>query len=123
MVSQRPSELDASLLSQCNTVFALRMNSQKDQEIVRATLSEAGAGLSSFLPSLGNAEAIAVGEGVPLPMRLRFAELPLEERPKSRTAPFSDRWQTDELNREFLQRIVDSWRGVDASAGSERRIA
>jgi hypothetical protein len=99
------------------------MNSQKDQEIVRATLSEAGAGLSSFLPSLGNAEAIAVGEGVPLPMRLRFSDLATEERPKSRTAPFSDRWQTDELNRDFMQRIVDSWRGLETDTGGERRIA
>lgn len=110
VVSQRPSELDPSLLSQCSTVFALRMTSHKDQEIIQAALSETSATLLSALPLLGNAEALVIGEGVPVPMRLRFAELPPAEQPRSSSAPFSQRWQSDLGTQGQLERIVEWWR-------------
>jgi DNA helicase HerA-like ATPase len=110
VVSQRPSELAPSLLSQCNTVFALRMTSHKDQEIIHAAILDASSALMSALPSLGNAEAIAVGEGLPVPMRLRFSELAPDERPRSGTAPFSARWQADGGTANLLEHIVDCWR-------------
>ena len=63
LVSQRPSELAIGILSQCSTVFSLRLSNQKDQEFVSSAMSESALGLLEFLPSLRNAEAIAVGEG------------------------------------------------------------
>ncbi len=96
VVSQRPSELDATILSQCNTVFAFRMSNERDQEIIQATLSEASPAMFSALPFLGNGEAIGIGEGVPVPMRLRFATLPDGERPRSTSASFSARWTAGE---------------------------
>ncbi len=110
VVTQRPSELAASLLSQCNTVFAMRMSSLKDQEIIHAALSEASSTLMNALPLLGTAEAIVVGEGVPVPMRIRFDDLPPDERPRSNSAPFTVQWQGDTKNRELLDRVVMSWR-------------
>jgi hypothetical protein len=71
------------------------MSNQKDQEFVRGALSESAMGLMEFLPSMRNAEAIAVGEGVPVPVRLCFNELPEERRPRSGTAKFSTAWQSD----------------------------
>jgi DNA helicase HerA-like ATPase len=110
VVSQRPSELAAGILSQCNTIFALRMSNQKDQEFVRGALSESAMGLMEFLPSMRNAEAIAVGEGVPVPVRLCFDELPEERRPLSGTARFSSAWQTDGEDKSFIDTVVDRWR-------------
>jgi hypothetical protein len=110
VVSQRPSELATEILSQCNTIFALRMSNQKDQEFVRAALSEWALGLLDFLPSLRNAEAIAVGEGVAVPMRLCFDVLPEENRPRSGAASFSDAWQKDCNSENFIHEVVARWR-------------
>ena len=110
VVSQRPSELATGILSQCNTIFALRMSNQKDQEFVRSALSESAMGLMEFLPSLRNAEAIAVGEGVPVPVRICFNELPEERRPLSGTAQFSTAWQNDDEDESFIDTVVERWR-------------
>ena len=110
VVSQRPSELASGMLSQCNTIFALRMTNQKDREFVRAAMAESGVGLLDFLPSLRNAEAIAVGEGVAVPMRICFDSLPEDKRPRSGTAAFSQAWQQDQSTPESLAQIVGRWR-------------
>jgi uncharacterized protein len=73
VVTQRPGELDATILSQCSTVFAMRLTNDRDQAIIRTAISDSSASTISFLSALDNREAIAFGEGVPAPMRLRFA--------------------------------------------------
>ncbi len=110
LVSQRPSELATGILSQCNTIFALRMSNQKDQEFVQSAMSEATVGLIDSLPSLLNSEAIVVGEGVSVPMRMCFNDLPEERRPLSGTAGFTAAWQEDQESEAFLQEIVGRWR-------------
>ncbi len=110
VVSQRPSELATGILSQCNTIFALRMSNQKDQDFVRGALSESAMGLMEFLPSMRNAEAIAVGEGVPVPVRLCFSDLPEDRRPLSGTARFSSAWQNDDEDKSFIDTVVERWR-------------
>jgi DNA helicase HerA-like ATPase len=112
VISQRPSELASTILSQCNTVFAFRMSNERDQEIIGATLAEASVAMLSVLPFLGNSEAIAIGEGVRVPMRLRFDDLPEHERPRSNSAPFSKRWgQTDSEENAELHNVVAALRG------------
>jgi DNA helicase HerA-like ATPase len=97
-------------------MFAFRITNERDQEIIQATMSEAVAAVFSALPFLGNSEAIAIGEGVPVPMRLRFAELAAGERPRSSTALFSTRWQdADDKTADELSRIVDALRGCRAA--------
>jgi DNA helicase HerA-like ATPase len=108
LVSQRPSELDPSILSQCNTIFAMRLTNQRDQDFVRGALSETSIGLMDFLPALRNAEAIAVGEGVSVPMRVYLDQLPEAFRPCSGTVPFSTAWQDDRAS--DLDEIVARWR-------------
>src|SRR5690606_39106188 len=61
LVTQRPSELDATIISQCNTILAMRLANEADQAIVRAAASDAEANLLSFLPALGAREALAFG--------------------------------------------------------------
>ena len=110
VVSQRPSELATDILSQCNTIFALRLSNQKDQEFVQSAMSECTVGLIDSLPSLLNTEAIVVGEGVSVPMRMCFNNLPEDRRPLSGTAGFTAAWQEDQQSDTFLEEIVARWR-------------
>ena len=110
LVSQRPSELSETILSQCSTLFALRMGNQKDQDFVRRTLPESAEGMLSSLPALRNQQAVVVGEGVVLPMRIRFNDLPETKRPHSDTASFASLWQEERGQDGFVANTVDRWR-------------
>jgi len=115
LVSQRPSELAVSILSQCSTVLAFRTVSNADQDVIQAALSDVSAALVSSLPLLGNCEAVVVGEGVAVPMRLRLTELEPERRPRSNSAQFSRLWQRDGTETNILDRVVKEWRGLDGA--------
>ena len=110
IASQRPTELDPTVLSQCNTIFAMRLANQPDQEALRAAVPDASTSLLSCLPSLGLGEAIAIGEGVPMPTRIRFDALPLDAVPQSLSASFTDGWSVDLEDSSFVERIVEQWR-------------
>ena len=109
VVSQRPSDLAPGLLSECNTMFAFRMTSHEDQDIVRSAVPEASHGLMNFLPALRNGEAIAVGEGVAMPMRICFSPLPDGRRPKSATTSFTMAWSKDN-DGSHIEQTVERWR-------------
>ena len=72
VITQRPGELDPTILSQCSTVFAMRLSNDNDQEIIRSAIPDSSASTISFLSSIGNGEAIAFGEAVAVPMRMLF---------------------------------------------------
>ncbi|MEO1793992.1 MAG: ATP-binding protein, partial [Pseudomonadota bacterium] len=115
IVTQRPAEIDPTILSQCNTVFALRMSNDRDQQIVQSAVSDTGSGLLEFLPALGQREAIAFGDGVALPVRIKFDELAKDNLPRSSTARFSEKWQSSIGDGEFLDRVVERWRTSGSS--------
>lgn len=110
IVSQRPAELDPTILSQCSTVFSMRLTNERDQEILRAGISDAAASLLEFMPTMGAGEAIAFGEGVALPTRIKFDLLPADSLPKSNTASFTENWNRDVTDPNFLDNIVACWR-------------
>ena len=74
------------------------------------TLSESAEGLLDSLPTLRTGEAIAVGEGVSVPVRLQFDMLPEDRMPRSGTASFSNAWGTDEKGQEFAAMVIERWR-------------
>lgn len=117
IVSQRPAEVDPTILSQCNTVFALRMSNDRDQEIVTSAITDTGSGLLEFLPSLGQREALAFGDGVALPVRIKFDELPMHCLPRSTTARFTEHWQRSVGDEGFLEQVVERWRTSDMASG------
>ena len=90
VVTQRPGELDPTILSQCSTIFAMRLANEVDQQIIRSAISDASASTLKFLSSVGNREAIAFGEGVATTMRMRFAELAPHELPAMDVVTGSD---------------------------------
>jgi DNA helicase HerA-like ATPase len=110
LISQTPSELSPQVLSQCGTIFAMRLGHYLDQTFAGATWPDAARGMLEILPSMRQQETIAFGEGVPLPMRIRFADLPPEHRPRSESAKFSEAWQEDSSDIELLDEGIRSWR-------------
>lgn len=123
IVSQRPAEIDPTILSQCNTVFALRMSNDRDQEIVTSAIADTGSGLLEFLPALGQREALAFGDGVALPVRIKFDELPANALPRSSTARFTEHWQRSVGDEGFLEQVVEKWRTSDIGAGDTNEQA
>ena len=81
LVSQRPSEVEATVLSQCNTWIVLRVTNENDREYVRTILPDSMAGLTKALSGLRRREAIFVGQAAMLPSRIMFRELLPDELP------------------------------------------
>lgn len=110
LVTQRPSELDQTILSQCSTVIALRLSSDKDQQVVKANTHEGALDLLDFLPLLGDREAVILGQGVAMPMRITFDALGQGGVPRNLNAGFSRSWKTPNMDRAALDAIVSRWR-------------
>jgi uncharacterized protein len=109
LVSQRPAELDSTILSQCSTLFAMRMTNDRDQALLRSAVADTAANFLAFLPSLGTGEAFAFGEGVALPTRLKFGQLPVQLLPKSETVSPGE--EDEAADQHALSAVVDRWRG------------
>src|SRR5690349_19679648 len=112
LVTQRPAELDATIISQCNTLFAMRLANERDQALMRSAVSDAAANLLSFVPSLGTREVLAFGEGVALPTRLRFNEVPAHQLPRSEATIATVPSATTVPDMHFVTAVLDRWRGA-----------
>lgn len=110
LITQRPTELSLPVLSQCGTVFALRLGSESDQQFIARTLPDAAREMLAALPSLPVQQAIVSGEGVIAPMRIRFTDLRPDQRPRSEGAEFSRAWQTESVNGDFVANGIRRWR-------------
>ena len=118
LVTQRPAELDPTILSQCSTLFVMRMVNDRDQAILRSAVSDAAANLLAFVPSLGTRETFAFGEGVALPTRLTFKNLRPSERPYNEAVAHL-RMQKGAIDQDFIASVVERWRGT--TTGSKFR--
>jgi len=112
LVTQRPAELDPTIISQCSTLFAMRMSNDRDQVLLRSAVSDSAANLFAFVPALGTREALAFGVGVPLPTRLTFPELPAHLLPKSDTFANDPMLQASGEDLNFISSVVDRWRNA-----------
>lgn len=111
VVTQRPGELDPTILSQCSTVFAMRLSNERDQEIIRSAIADSSASTLAFLSSMGQREAIAFGDGVATPMRMKFERLTSDEIPgrASEAKPDPASGAAEEID---LASIVDRLRNI-----------
>lgn len=112
LVTQRPAELDATIISQCNTLFAMRLANERDQMLLRSAVSDAAANLLSFVPSLGTREVLAFGEGVALPTRLRFKEVPVHQLPRSEATIATTPSTVGGHDMNFVSSVLERWRGA-----------
>ena len=110
LVTQRPSELSISSLSQCNTIFALRLGNEHDLTFVRHAIPDSARWLTDAMPALNTREAVVIGDGVPVPMHIRFDELAPEHRPASTTPAFSEAWQRDVADDGLIAETIERWR-------------
>jgi uncharacterized protein len=96
IVSQRPSEINSTVLSQCGTFFALRLANSTDRGHICAALPDNLEGLTNMLPILRTGEAIIIGESVKLPMRTLIEAPPKDKRPDSQDPVVYDEKPTEE---------------------------
>jgi uncharacterized protein len=112
LVTQRPAELDATIISQCSTLFTMRLANDRDQTLLRSAVSDAAANLLSFVPSLGTREVLAFGEGVALPTRLRFKELSQQQLPRSEATIATSTSSHSAHDAAFVSSVLMRWRGA-----------
>ena len=119
LVTQRPAEMDPTIISQCSTLFAMRMANDRDQDIVRSAVSDAAAGLLAFVPALGTREVFAFGEGVALPTRIRFGELPSDVLPRSDTGIGGE--AGGKADDDMIADVIERWRRASMSRNRRDR--
>lgn len=129
LVSQRPSEVDSTILSQCGTIVALRLTNDLDRGQVTSSASDNLKGLFAMLPVLRTGEALIVGEAVNMPIRAAIDRPPEGRRPESDdpevVVPMgldgrrvrSGGW-TEPVVDENYKPLVEAWRKQDPNAGN-----
>ncbi len=113
LITQRPAEIDPNIISQCNTLFVMRLSNERDQALIRSAISDAASSLLEFVPSLGTGESFVFGTGVALPMRMRFRMLDPDQRPSSETG-HSLRHENNP-DSELIMSVIDRWRSATMS--------
>jgi DNA helicase HerA-like ATPase len=111
LITQRPSDLAEGVLSQCGTIVSMRLNNDRDQACVRAAMPEGARGFLDAIPALRNRECIVCGEGVAIPIRVRFDDLEPEKRPASSDPSFARLWRETGDEAGIIQRTIKRWRG------------
>jgi DNA helicase HerA-like ATPase len=107
VVTQRPSEVNKTILSQCSNFVAMRLTNSDDQAVIKKLLPDSLGGFSDILPTLDTGEALVVGDASLLPTRIRIDE-PINK-PDSGTIEFWKEWQGNVTDGR-LGTAVDNWR-------------
>ena len=118
LVTQRPAEIDSTIISQCSTLFVMRLSNDRDQALIRSAVSDAGASLLTFVPSLGTGEVFAFGAGVALPTRMKFRELGPELRPTSEAGGNTRPAPGTTPDRNLIASVIERWRAATMSSRS-----
>lgn len=101
IVSQRPSEINPTILSQCGTFFAMRLSNHADRSHITGAITDNLEGLTNMLPILRTGEALILGEAVKLPMRTMIEAPPKDKRPDSQDPIVCD--EEIDLDKKFAQ--------------------
>jgi len=112
LVSQRPSEVEATVLSQCNSWIVLRITNDSDRSHVQGILPDSLAGLTKVLSGLRRREAIFVGQAAVLPSRILIRDLVKDGKPlpRSQDMDFDKGWQSDSITDQHLSEVGKRWR-------------
>lgn len=109
IVSQRPSEIDDTILSQCGTFFSLRLSNSSDRNKVQAALPDSLSGIMDGLPVLRTGEAIITGEAAKLPVRCRITLPEENKRPASEDPEVAQSWCRPRGEEDYST-ITATWR-------------
>jgi DNA helicase HerA-like ATPase len=108
VVSQRPSDVSKTILSQCNNFLSLRLTNETDQNVIRRLMPDSLAGLTDILPLLDTGEAVLLGDAVLLPTRIRLDKPVI--RPDSSTRDFWIEWSTKKADTDAIVAAVECMR-------------
>jgi DNA helicase HerA-like ATPase len=111
LVSQRPADVESTVISQCGTWLVLRLTNAADQQHVARFLPDGLSGMTRALPSLAQQEALFVGEGASLPARIRIKDLSKEQLPRSSSIPFAEGWAGSRLTKAEIASIAQRMDG------------
>ena len=118
LVTQRPSEIDSAVLSQCGSLVALRIANSIDRSKVAAAVPDDLGGLVEQLPSLRTGEGIFLGEVMPIPSRVRVRKA--KQKPVGDDPKLPEVWQTAERpDARFYSHALANWRAQSTSAATE----
>jgi DNA helicase HerA-like ATPase len=115
LVTQRPAEIDPTIISQCSTLFCMRLSNESDQALIRSAVSDAAQNLLSFIPSLGVREVFTFGPGVAVPTRMRFNAIDESIRPNSEAAGNTRSDVGTNISRDLMSGVIDRWRSASMS--------
>jgi hypothetical protein len=105
VVSQRPSDVSDTILSQCNNFIVLRLTNMEDQGVVKNLLPDSMEGFTDLLPVLDIGEALIVGDAVLLPTRVKLRKPHENNRPLSATVDFWDEWSKEDKRSDVVQAV------------------
>jgi len=109
LVTQRPSELDETVLSQCGTMIALRMNNSKDRGHIRSSVQDELQTMVDLLPSLRTGEGLISGEAVKIPSRVKFFKI--ANAPRGSDPKVSEKWINEIENPDVeYKKLIKAWR-------------
>ena len=109
VISQRPSDVSDTILSQCNNIMALRLGNKLDQNTVKAFMPESLDFFTDVLPTLDIGETIILGDAVLLPTRIKLDPPKEENRPLSQTIDFWSEWSKSDKQTDF-EEAVENYR-------------
>lgn len=108
VVSQRPSDVSRTILSQCNNFLILRLTNDQDQNVVRRLVPDSLAGVLDGLPLLDTGECLLLGDAILLPARIRLRKPSIE--PLSQTRQFWQEWGEREPDANAVKDAVETLR-------------
>ena len=106
LISQRPADVEGTVISQCNSWIVLRLSNSQDQQHVKRFLPDSLSNMTSVLSSLPRQEALFVGEAAALPARVKIRSLPEDKLPDSNDISFAGGWSQELQNRALLDQIA-----------------
>ena len=108
VVTQRPGEIDSTILSQCGTMIALRLTNGADRSKVESAMPDDLGALSGMLPALRTGEGIVLGEAMPIPSRIQFFKA--RRRPRGDDPEMPDAWRKERPNTDQYKIALRNWR-------------
>ena len=110
LISQRPSDLSEAVLSQCGSLFVMRLTTERDQDFIKRAVPDWARGVVSGVSALRNRECIVFGEAVPMPIRVSIESLDRNRRPSSSDPVFTEAWNAPEVEADMTDRVIERWR-------------
>lgn len=108
IITQRPTEIDSTALSQCGTMIALRMTNSSDRSKVESTMPDDLGSLSGMLPSLRTGEGLVIGEAMPIPSRIQFFRA--RNKPQGNDPDVAKEWQRKRPDKKHYETALKNWR-------------